>query len=92
VLHKEMPVVPASALRTVRGHIQVTVRVTVDPSGKVVDEALKYSGSSKYFARLASDAAKKWRFDRAANQAPREWLLQFEFTRAGVIANAGPRS
>jgi hypothetical protein len=92
VLHKEIPVVPGGALRTVRGHIRVTVRVTVDPSGKVVDEAIRYPGSSKYFARLAADAAKKWRFDRAANPAPREWLLQFEFSREGASANVEPRS
>jgi outer membrane biosynthesis protein TonB len=92
VLHKEIPVVPSGALRTVRGHIRVTVRVTVDPSGKVVDEAIRYPGSSKYFARLAADAAKKWRFERAANQASREWLLQFDFSREGAGANAEPRS
>jgi TonB family protein len=92
VLHKEIPVVPGGALRTVRGHIRVTVRVTVDPSGKVVDEAIRYPGSSKYFARLAADAAKKWRFERAANQASREWLLQFDFSREGAGANAEPRS
>jgi TonB family protein len=67
------------------------VRVTVDRSGNVVGEKLVSSGSSKYFARLASDAAAKWKFAPADKQGPREWLLRFEFTRGGATGQvAGP--
>jgi TonB family protein len=71
----------------------ITVRVTVDRSGKVADEALEDPGSSKYFARIATDAARKWKFAPADNQDSREWLLRFEFTRDGTTGRAvTPRS
>jgi TonB family protein len=93
VLHQEIPDVPRSARESIHGHIQVTIRVTVDRSGKVVDETLEDPGSSKYFARLAAEAARKWRFAPADNQDSREWLLRFEFTRDGTTGGAAtPRS
>jgi len=92
VLHQEIPDVPRSARESIHGNIKVTVRVTVDPSGKVVEETLENRGSSKYFAHLATEAAKKWMFSTAANQDSRVWLLRFEFTRGGTTAHAIPRS
>jgi TonB family protein len=62
--------------------------VTVDRSGNVVDESLEGRGSSYYFARLAMEAARKWKFAPADNQADRKWLLRFEFTRGGVTGHA----
>lgn len=91
VLHEEIPSVSRGARDSIRGQIKVVVRVTVDGAGNVVAENLDVRGSSKYFARLAADAAKKWKFAAAAGQAPREWLLQFEFSRAGVTGHAVPR-
>jgi TonB family protein len=92
VLHKEIPVVSHTALRSIRGRIQVLVTVTVDASGNVIDETLEHSGSSKYFARTAAAAARKWRFAPAAGPGTRKWLLRFEFARAGTAANAAPTS
>ena len=57
-----------------------------------VDETLENPGPSKYFARLATDAARKWRFAPADNQDSREWLLRFEFTHDGTTAHAAPRN
>jgi hypothetical protein len=37
---------------------------------------------------MASESAKAWRFAPATARPSRKWLLQFEFTRAGVEANA----
>ena len=88
VLHQEIPDVPRSARESIHGHIQVTVRVTVDRSGNVVDETLEDPGSSKYFTRLATEAARKWRFAPADNQDSRQWLLRFEFTREGATGRA----
>ncbi len=59
-----------------------------DRSGNVVATTLDNRGSSKYFARAAMDAAKKWKFAQAADQDSRVWLLHFEFTRAGTTAHA----
>jgi TonB family protein len=93
VLHQEIPGVPRSARESIHGHIKVTVRVIVDRSGNVVDEALEDPGSSKYFARLATEAARKWRFAPADNQDSREWVLRFEFTSGGTTGHAAtPRS
>jgi TonB family protein len=93
VLHQEIPDVPRRIRDSIRGHIRVAVRVTVDGSGNVVDETLENPGPSKYFARLATEAARKWKFAPAGNHDPRKWLLQFEFTRGGVTGHATtPRS
>ncbi len=63
----------------------------VDRAGNVVAENLEVHGSSRYFAQLAADAARKWKFAPADNQSPREWLVQFEFSRSGVTGHAVPR-
>jgi TonB family protein len=89
VLHEEIPDVPRSASDTIHGHFNVAVRVTVDSSGNVVDETLENPGPSKYFARLATVAARKWKFAPADNQDSREWLLWFEFTRGSTTGHAG---
>jgi TonB family protein len=93
VLHEEIPNVPRSARETIHGHIRVAVRATVYKAGNVVGETLEDPGPSKYFARLATEAARKWKFAPAEKQAPRKWLLRFEFTRGGTTAHAtAPRS
>jgi TonB family protein len=88
VLHEVIPDVPRHARNTIRGHITVAVRVTVDRSGNVVDETLENPGPSKYFARLATEAARKWKFAPEDNQDSRKWLLRFDFTRGGVTGRA----
>ena len=91
VVHEEIPAVSRGAHDSIRGQIKVAVRVTVDRAGNVVSENLEVRGSSRYFARLATEAAKKWRFAPADNPSPREWLVQFEFSRTGVTGHAVPR-
>ncbi len=91
VAHEEIPAVSRGARDSIRGQIKVAVRVTVDGAGNVVAENLETHGSSNYFARLATEAARKWKFAPADNQSPREWLLQFEFSRSGVTGHAVPR-
>ena len=88
VRHEEIPRVSRSALGTIRGRVKVVVRVAVNDAGNVTDTTLQSPGSSKYFAHVASEAAKAWRFAPATARQSRHWLLQFEFTRAGVEANA----
>jgi Protein kinase domain len=91
-VYEQMPNVSGRALRTIHGHFKIGVLVVVDRSGTVIQAHLKNTGPSSYFARLAREAAKKWRFTPADEQSSREWLLQFEFTRSGVTggATAGP--
>jgi TonB family protein len=93
VVHEEMPKVARSARATIRGHIRVSVRVTVDRSGAVVNEVLTEPGPSRYFARLAMEAARKWKFAPADDEAARQWLVRFEFSRDETTGRAvRPRS
>jgi serine/threonine protein kinase len=88
VLHEETPDVPHAITQRIRGHVKVTVRVLVDPYGKVVGEFMENSGPSRYFARLASEAAAKWQFIETDNRNSRVWLVRFEFTRDGIAMQA----
>jgi protein TonB len=87
VLQRVLPDVLPSAMESIQGKVDFSVRVTVDSSGDVSDAQLNSLGSSKYFARVALEAAKKWKFKPAqadGREAPRVWILQFEFTQSGI--------
>ena len=87
VLQEDIPSVPARSRGTIHGRIKVTVRVTVDNSGAVVEDDLVREGPSKYFARLASESARKWRFKPADGAASRQSLIRFEFTRSSTTGH-----
>jgi TonB family protein len=91
VVHEQIPDVSRVARGTIRGHIKVAVRVTVDSSGNVIAETLENPGPSKYFARSATAAAKQWKFAPADSQHSREWLLWFDFSRGGTTGYASAR-
>jgi TonB family protein len=80
VLHRVLPEVPRSARDTIRGHVRVGVKVVVDASGNVARETLESAGPSKYFDRLALEAAKAWRFTPVRS----EWILRFAFGRTST--------
>jgi len=89
VAHKAMPNVSQKALETIRGKVRVSVKVNVDASGKVTNEAFEAPGPSKYFADAAIHAAKNWTFAPPSSngeKVPSEWLLRFEFAPAGTEA------
>ena len=89
VVHQVLPAVPQSARDTIRGRVRVSVRVQVDPSGGVVGAEFDSPGPSKYFARLAMQAAQRWKFSPAqvdGQDATREWILRFEFGRTATKA------
>jgi Protein kinase domain len=88
VLHKVIPDVSRVIQNRIRGHIHVTVRVLVDPAGNVVGQLLENPGPSRYFARLAGDAAGDWKFAPEDTHDRRVWKLQFEFTRGGPTVQA----
>jgi len=95
VVRQVMPQVSASARRTIQGTIKVRVRVDVDAAGDVARAKLESAGPSKYFSRVAMEAAREWKFvpARADESGPREWKLQFAFSRAktGVSATRAKR-
>jgi len=85
VAHQVLPDVPQKARDSIRGTLKVRIRVQVDPSGSVVGTSLDSPGPSKYFANLAADASRRWKFTPAridGQNAPSEWILRFEFTQA----------
>jgi TonB family protein len=87
VVQEVMPDVSASARATITGKVKVRVRVQVDPAGNVTGADFDSPGPSKYFARAALQAAKRWKFapvDAPAQNARREWVLRFEFGRSGT--------
>ena len=55
----------------------------MDSAGNVNDTEFVNPGPSKYFARLATEAAKDWKFE-PAQDAARDWVLRFEFRRSGT--------
>ncbi len=83
VVHEEIPNVPHSALATIHGHVKVAVRVTVDSSGNVIDDSLDHAGPSHYFARVATQAARKWKF-APDPRSSRQWVVHFDFSRTGT--------
>jgi TonB family protein len=84
VVHRVVPEVSASARRTIHGRIVVRVKVRVDGAGDVTKATVISGHASKYFARLALDSAREWKFGAAptGQSADREWNLQFAFTRS----------
>jgi TonB family protein len=87
IVRQVVPDVPQRARDTIEGHVKVRVRIAVDTSGNVAGATLESAGPSKYFARLALEAAKGWRFTppQASGQpASSEWILHFSFGRTAV--------
>jgi len=79
VAERVMPEVLPGAQQSIRGQVNVSVRVSVDASGNVSNAALESAGPSKYFAKVALQTAQQWKFKPAAGT----WILQFQFTQAG---------
>jgi len=89
VVQRVMPEVSASARRTIQGTIKVRVRVVVDAAGNVSNAKIESAGASKYFSRVAFEAARRWKFAPAAGEVGRrEWKLQFAFSRSKTEASA----
>jgi TonB family protein len=87
VAHQAEPEVLQSARNTIHGTVRVSVKVNVDRSGSVEDAELESRGPSKYFARVALEAAQGWKFKPpmvGGQGVLSTWTLRFEFTRDGT--------
>jgi TonB family protein len=84
VLHEVIPDVPPSARRTIRGHIKVWVRVTVEQDGSVSAAVADRTNPSKYFERIAIEAAGKWTFPPVDSPSRRLIQVRFDFSRDGT--------
>ena len=80
VVNQVLPDVPQKARDTIHGILRVSVRVHVDRSGSVVGAEFESSGPSKYFAKLAMQAAQSWKFTPTSKDAGRDFILSFDFT------------
>ncbi len=92
VVQQVLPDVSRGSRNTIRGTIRVKVRVAVDSSGDVSNANFVSPGPSKYFANLALQSARKWKFApaKANSDAGNEWILTFEFRQSGTHATANP--
>jgi TonB family protein len=81
-----LPDVPQSAKETIQGTIRVGVKVHVDPYGNVAGTELDTPGPSRYFARLATEAAQNWKFAPVGQNAERQFVVHFDVTNAETRA------
>jgi TonB family protein len=90
VVERVLPQVSPSARRTIQGKIKVRVKVEVDGTGNVQSAKLESAGPSKYFSRIALEAAKQWKFSPASTgeTGTRSWKLLFAFSRGKTEASA----
>src|SRR5713226_286850 len=86
VVQQVLPDVPQKARDTIQGTLRVSVRLHVDPSGSVTDAEFASPGPSKYFARLAMQAAKGWKFTPNHQNDEREFLVRFDFNNTETKA------
>jgi TonB family protein len=85
VVHRVIPDAPQSALATIQGTVRVSIRVSVSPSGDVSEATIDSPGPSRYFAKLAQQAAQQWKFAPAPGTGS-DWILRFEFSNTGAKA------
>jgi TonB family protein len=93
VAQRVVPDVPPSARNTIQGTVRVSVRVSVDPDGEVMAATLDSRGPSRYFANLALQAARAWRFQPpqvSGQSVASEWILRFHFGQTGTQVLASP--
>jgi TonB family protein len=91
VAQKVMPDVLPSASDSIRGSVTVLLRLNVSSTGDVTDAEFESAGPSKYFSRIAMDAARQWKFKPSrVNGQPEAsvWTLQFVFTRDNTDVSA----
>ena len=81
-----IPTVSRGALNTISGTIRVSISVTVAKDGTVVAANADEPGPSRYFARVATEAARQWTFAPSDTEDHRVKVVRFYFKRSGVTA------
>jgi TonB family protein len=87
ITHQVLPNVPEKARATIRGTVRISIKVGVDDSGNITDAAIDSPGPSPYFANLALQAARQWKFAPARNRA-NDWTIRFKLSNSGTEASA----
>jgi TonB family protein len=96
VVERVLPPVSRRSRDTISGKVRVGVKVAVDTSGKVVSASLVSPGPSHYFAKLALDASRHWKFSPPqvnGEAVQSEWVLRYQFGRetTEVLPEQSPR-
>lgn len=89
-LSEVIPNASRGARETISGTIRVIARVTLDKAGNVVEATLYERGPSRYFARLAAEAARQWTFTPTSTEQQRTMFVTFYFKRSGTTGRASP--
>jgi TonB family protein len=87
VSERVLPDVPRKASGTIQGKVKVRIRVTADSSGEVSNAKFDSAGPSKYFANLALQSARQWKFkpaQRDGQAVSSVWMLRFQFGRTAT--------
>jgi TonB family protein len=87
VADRVLPRVSQRSLNTITGKVRVTVKLNVDPSGRVSNASLQSAGPSEYFSKVALEASRHWKFDppqSGGEPKSSQWLLRYAFGRGGV--------
>ncbi len=90
VAERVLPTVSHRSLNTITGKVRVGVRLSVDSSGRVVGAKLESPGPSEYFAKVALDASRRWKFTPPqvnGEASASQWILRYAFGRGGVEVN-----
>jgi len=91
VLKQVLPNVAPGASESMRGPVLVEVRVSVDEDGKVSNAQYMTHGPGNYFARIAREAARSWKFTPPAREGRPQasvWTLRFRFERRNTDVTA----
>ena len=79
VVRRVLPEIPVEYRGTIREKATVVVSVVANQSGEVTEASIEESDST-FFARVAMEAAGKWRFVRSKTVSSRQYFLRFETT------------
>jgi TonB family protein len=91
VVKRVLPDVLSKARATIEGRVVIKVRADVDANGDVSGAVSQSPGASKYFNKLALEAARAWKFTPPqADGSPMAsvWTLRFAFRQSGTEATA----
>jgi serine/threonine protein kinase len=91
VVERVLPNVSSGASSSMRGPVQVELRVSVNENGTVSNAEYMSHGPGNYFARISHDAARSWKFrppKKDGQPKPSVWTLRFHFQRGKTEATA----
>jgi TonB family protein len=87
VAERVQPDLLPKAVSSIHGKFEVKVRLSVDAAGAVSNAEIESQGPSRYFANVALEAARHWKFKPAqvnGQAAVSTWVLEFRFKRDGT--------